>query len=84
MACDWDGPLYELRHHWGSAYMINCIALGRWTAQRRDDYQELRADNPDLLHDKIVADYFARPVPRDLPGRPHGTRGPGSGFTCGG
>ncbi len=70
MGSDWDGPLAELRHHWGSAYMINCIVLGQWTAQRRDTYETLRADSPVALRDLIVADYTARPVPRDLPGRP--------------
>jgi hypothetical protein len=75
MGSDWDEPLYELRHHWGSAYVINCPTLGKWTAERRDDYQMLRADSPEVLLTLIRADYTARRVPRDLPGRPRGTQG---------
>jgi hypothetical protein len=62
-------PLDELRHHWGSAYMIACHPGGRWVAERRDAYEPLRAASPEALWDKIRADYAARPVPRDLPGR---------------
>ena len=65
MDCGWEGPLGALRWHWGSAYVINCAALGEWIAQRRDDRATLRADSPEALRDPIVADYTARPVSRD-------------------
>jgi hypothetical protein len=66
----WDEPLGALRWHWGSAYIINCLAAGRWIAERRDTHETLRADTPLGLRDKIIADYTARPVTRDLPGQP--------------
>ncbi len=56
-------PLGDLRWHWGSAYMISGI-IGAWRAERRDDGRVLAADDPEKLHDAIVADYTARPVPR--------------------
>jgi hypothetical protein len=62
-----DGPLEELRHHWGSAYRIG-VRAGRWTAQRRDGKGRPLADRePGRLREKIAADYLASPVPRDLP-----------------
>ena len=40
-------------------------------AQRRDNRETLRADNPDGLRDAILADYTARPVSRQVaPGTP--------------
>jgi hypothetical protein len=48
--------------------------LGKWTAERQDTHETLRADSAEELRDKIVADYTARPVPRDLPSRPRRTR----------
>lgn len=80
MGDDWS--LDELRWHWGSVYMINYRGLGRWVVERRDNYETLSADSAGALLIKIRADYSARPVPRDLPGRSRGTRGPGPGFTC--
>ena len=76
-------PLSDLRWHWGGAYLIEHPAPDEWTAQRRDGRGTLRADGPVLLREMITADYTARPAPRDLPGRPRGTRGPGPRFTCG-
>jgi hypothetical protein len=35
-------------------------------AQRRDNRETLRADNPDDLRDRIVADYNANPVSRQV------------------
>jgi hypothetical protein len=64
---DWSEPLAALRWHWGSAYIINCARLGRWTAERRDNHETLRDGTPLGLRDKIIADYAARPVSRDLP-----------------
>jgi hypothetical protein len=61
------GPLEELRHHWGSAYHIGTSG-GVYTARRRDDKGELLADRlPERLHLRIIDDYLAARVPRDLP-----------------
>jgi hypothetical protein len=59
-----DWSLDDLKWHWGSAYVISYPRPGVWLAQRRDDNEMLRADTPGELHDRIVADYSARPVPR--------------------
>jgi len=56
--------LDELRWHWGSAYLISHPCLDVWLAQRRDDRDAIRAGTPGELHDRIVDDYTARPVPR--------------------
>ncbi len=56
--------LEDLRHHWGSAYMIDCAGQGRWMARRRDNGDGLTAESADELGDLIQADYLARPVPR--------------------
>jgi hypothetical protein len=69
---DWAEPLDALRWHWGSAYVINCHGLGRWTAERRDTHETLRDRTPMGLRGKIIADYSARRVPRDLSGQPPG------------
>jgi hypothetical protein len=62
-----DGPLEELRHHWGSAYDIG-FERGRWAAQRKDGNGTPLTDSlPGGLREKITADYLASPVPRDLP-----------------
>lgn len=84
MGGDRDEHLDGLRWHWGSAYLIAHPGPDTWVAWRRDDQARLHAEDPVQLRDKIVADYAARPVPRDLPGRPRGARGPGSRFTIGG
>ena len=65
---DWDDPLGALQWHWGSAYVISSHGGGLWIAQRRDTRETLRAGTPLGLRDKIIADYTARPVSRDLPG----------------
>ncbi len=61
------GPLEELRFHWGSAYDIG--HGGRvYTARRRDGRGGTLADPiPEGLRLRILADYAAMPVPRDLP-----------------
>jgi hypothetical protein len=67
MADDWaQADLNELRHHWGSAYVITHPQPDVWVAQRKDDRTTLRADTPGGLRDRIVADYLARPVSRDV------------------
>jgi len=66
---DWpgDGPLEDLRHHWGEAYDIRFRA-GEWTARRRDGKGTTLTDPlPEGLHLRIVDDYLADRVPRDLP-----------------
>ena len=63
---DWDGPLDELRWHWGDAYLISFSGPDVWLAQRRDNRETLRADNPADLREKIVADYAAHPVSRQV------------------
>jgi hypothetical protein len=52
---DWSEPLTALRWHWGEAYVINCLGLGRWTAERRDTHETLRDQTPLGLRDKIIA-----------------------------
>ena len=61
---DWEGPLDELRWHWGDAYLISFFEPDNWVAQRRDDRSILRADNPADLREKIYEDYTAHPVSR--------------------
>jgi hypothetical protein len=68
---DYDGDLAELRHHWGSAYIINCTGLGRWTAERRDNREVLRSDSAAGLLELIRADYAERPVSRRIAGADH-------------
>jgi hypothetical protein len=63
---DWSQPLNELRHHWGSAYLIHCLGLGKWVAQRRDCHATIGAENADGLLNLIREDYAAHPVPRDM------------------
>ena len=60
--------LASLRWHWGSAYVISRLAPDTWIAQRRDDRQTLRADSPEILLDRIRADYAAHPVSRRIAG----------------
>ena len=72
MSSDWDEPLQALRWHWGEAYIINCLGLGAWMAERRDTHETLRAGTPLGLREHIIADYAARPVPRCPPGQPAG------------
>ena len=74
MSGGWDDPLGALQWHWGSAYVISGQGGGLWIAQRRDTRETLRAETPLGLRDKIIADYTACPVSRDLPAQP----GPGS------
>jgi hypothetical protein len=78
VSSEWDDPLGALQWHWGSAYIISCHGAGLWIAQRRDTRETLRAETPLGLRDKIIADYTARPVSRDLPGRQPGEPRPGS------
>ena len=65
--CD-QRALASLRWHWGTAYVISRLTSGTWLAQRNDTRGTLRADNPVSLREEIIADYFARPVPRGLRG----------------
>ena len=63
---DWEAPLGDLRHHWGSAYLIHYLQqAGKWVAQRRDSRATMSADTAAGLRALIVADYDARPVPRE-------------------
>jgi hypothetical protein len=57
--------LADLRHHWGSAYRIDCHGSGRWLAVRRDTGAALTADSALTLRDEILSDYTAFPVPRE-------------------
>jgi hypothetical protein len=59
-------PLCDLRWHWGGAYVISGT-IGRWRAERRDNRRVLTAEGPEMLRALIIADYRAKPVPRDLP-----------------
>ncbi len=67
MAGDWT-PLDELRWHWGEAYLIDYLGDWRWIAQRRDNRETLTAESPEELRNLIIADYTARPVPRQTAG----------------
>ena len=59
--------LDELRFHWGSAYDIGADG-GVYTARRRDGKGGTLTDSlPEGLRLRILADYAAMPVPRDLP-----------------
>jgi hypothetical protein len=77
---DWDGPLDELRWHWGDAYLIHFFGPGKWVAQRRDSHETMSADSPVTLREKITADYNARPVSRQFDGRQPGPGIPGCRF----
>jgi hypothetical protein len=57
--------LRDLNHRWGSAYLI-FSGDGEYSASRMDDLQVLTANSPGELREKIIADYGAWPVPRDL------------------
>lgn len=60
------GKLEELRFHWGSAYDIDAVD-GVCTARRRDGKGDVLADRlPEGLRLRILADYHADPVPRDV------------------
>ncbi len=56
--------LAELRHHYGSAYLISHPEPDVWLAQRRDTRETLRAESASELLEKIRADYAAHPVSR--------------------
>ena len=43
VSSDWDGPLDELRWHWGDAYLIHFFEPGTWVAQRRDGHETMSA-----------------------------------------
>ena len=61
------GALEDLEFHWGSAYEI-AFAGGMWTARRKDGCSGTLADPlSEGLRLRILADYEAMPVPRDLP-----------------
>ena len=60
-----DEALRDLDYHWGEAYDIAVTRIG-WLAQRLDDGRGLRAGSPGELRALIIADYTARPVPRDV------------------
>jgi hypothetical protein len=62
-----DDALKELKFHWGSAYHLAVVG-GVCTARRKDGRGgTLTSPVPEGLRLLIVADYTARPVPRDLP-----------------
>ena len=68
MVSDWAAPLNDLRHHWGSAYLIEHAEPDVWLAQRKDNRETLRADGPAELLRLIRADYATRPVSRRIAG----------------
>ena len=55
--------------NWGEAYVIS-YANGLYHAERRDNWAQVHAPDPEQLDREIQADYAARPVPRELPVRP--------------
>ena len=65
---DYDGDLAELKHHYGSAYLISHPEPDVWLAQRRDDRTVLRAESAAGLLEKIRDDYAAHPVSRRIAG----------------
>lgn len=60
-----DEALALLRWHWGTAYDIR-YAWGMFTASRRDNGATVRRPDAEELDAEILADYHAKPVPRDL------------------
>ncbi len=40
-----NAELAELRHHYGSAYIIACARPGRWIVERRDNGETLTANS---------------------------------------
>jgi hypothetical protein len=56
--------LDELDFHWGDAYDLAVTRAG-WIAKRLDNQRALVADTPGELRGLIIADYTARPVPRE-------------------
>lgn len=78
---DYDADLAELRHHWGSAYLIEHPGPDVWIAQRKDSRETLRADSPGELLEKIRADYATHPVSRHKHGGHGGQPPERSGFT---
>jgi hypothetical protein len=88
MVGDWEGPLDDLRYHWGEAYRVDHLG-GRFVAQRRDSHATMSAENAEELLTLIREDYAQHPVPRDprpcrlLPERlpsPHGAVPPGAAW----
>ena len=64
-----DRDLQDLRHHWGSAYLIHYFwRPGLWLAQRRDTRETLKAGDPEQLRRLIRQDYAARRIPRQRQG----------------
>jgi len=63
---DWEGPLDDLRWHWGEAYLIHYFEPCRWVAQRRDSHATMSAESADGLRDLIYEDYTANPVSRQV------------------
>jgi len=64
-----DRDLNDLRHHWGSAYVVHHFwRPGLWLAQRRDTHETLKAEDPEQLRLLIREDYSAHPVSRDYAG----------------
>lgn len=61
---DDDNNLAGLKHHWGSAYVIEHSGAGLWVAQRRDNRESFSAGSAAELFVKIRRDYDNRPVPR--------------------
>jgi hypothetical protein len=60
-------PLRELRRDWGDAYMTGHDGDRRWWAARRDQAGTfLTAGDPGELRAQVLADYTARPVPREV------------------
>jgi hypothetical protein len=59
--------LDNLRWNWGEAYRIIFFEPDKWSAERRDTHETLRASTPLELRDLIVADYAARKVARPAP-----------------
>ena len=59
---DWEGPLDALRWHWGGAYLISFFEPDVWVAQRRDNRETLRADNPEDLRDLIAEQLGIRTI----------------------
>ena len=61
----WHEALRALRWNWDEAYTITRPRDGLWIAERRDTRESLRSDTPFGLRELIIADYSARPVPRE-------------------
>ena len=65
---------------WGEPYLIGYLGADGWLAQRWDTHETLRDQTPHGLREKIIKDYTAYPVSRQVaPVRMTARRRPAAG-----